>query len=619
MMAERRHSELGISIPAVMVIVILVAGITSAFLVLAMNENSVSGKSRNKMKALYCAEAGAEHAANIVRVAISTNPTAADDVLGDVTIGTWPDSVTVHYVAKKRTDLPDETDESGLYTQRQSYEILAECTVNQELGRVFRIVEARTTPIFQFLAFYNDDLEANPGPAAYWNGRIHTNGNLYLTDRDGSASTKSGHGLIIDSEHVQAVGSIYRKYKNDVETGANGRVRIRQKGTTPPANTGTNYDADKGLIDWDLGYTSDSANWSTSSQTDFGGTVKDKHTGSSEMTPPDLKSIEPDGFFHQNAADGGLVILDNEVYSGGQNITKDLENAGIITPGQSVYDAREKLSMPVMTIDVGKLMNSSYRPSNGLIYGGYSGNSASNPKSFQLVNGGTIPPSSDPKSTPNGLTFVSNSPVYVKGDYNGRTYTDADYTAGTITDKALIGTQDKSHASQPCAIIADAVNLLSNKWDNTKKAGSAAPAASHTTFNFAMIAGNRDTVNNKIYSGGLQNLPRFHENWSGITCNIKGSFVNLWRSKIADGDYGNANVFSPPKRLWDFDQTFNDPSQLPPWTPKVTKIGRTTYEEGLTRPANYDLEVEIDVKVGRRKKEDVSPSIIVEKEEDLKK
>lgn len=585
------------SLTAVMVVVILVAGIASAFLVLTMNEHSVAGKSRNKMKALYCAEAGAEHAANLIRVGISTNPDTVANLEGTITIGTWPESVVVTYLTKFRADLPETVDSAGLYTDRQSYEILAECKVKGEVGRVFRVVEAQMTPIFQFLAFYDEDLEANPGPAAYWNGRLHTNKDLYLTNRDGNAMAENGHGLIIDSEHVQAVGKVHRKYKQNVETNAHGRVRVRQKGTTPPANPGVNYDGDAGLVDFGLNLSSDSPNWTSESTSLFGGSMKDGSTGAQTMVPPDLASINPNGFFHKTAESGGLVVENGKVYKGGQDITNDLKAIDAVSTSTTIYDAREQANVPVVTLDVGKIMNSSFRPTNGLIYATESSSSASSPKGFQLVNGSTIPGKDASGASFEGLTIVSNAPVYVKGDFNGHTYTSADLASGKITDPSLVGKQDPAHPKQPCAIIADAVNLLSNNWNNTKGPGTpSAPSASPTTFNFAMIGGNGETqfqagISGQGYNGGLQNLPRFHENWSGVNCNIKGSFVNLWRSVIADGQYLNSGkIFSPPKRLWDFDVEFNDPSRLPPWTPKVTKIGRTTYEEGWTRPVDYDLE-----------------------------
>ena len=77
------------------------------------------------------------------------------------------------------------------------------------------------------------------------------------------------------------------------------------------------------------------------------------------------------------------------------------------------------------------------------------------------------------------------------------------------------------------------------------------PGASETTFNFAMVTGSYETESGR-YSGGLENLPRFHEDWSGVPCNVSGSFVNLFDSQYATGDwrYGS-DRYRAPIRAWE--------------------------------------------------------------------
>ena len=138
--------------------------------------------------------------------------------------------------------------------------------------------------------------------------------------------------------------------------------------------------------------------------------------------------------------------------------------------------------------------------------------------------------------------MVTENSIYVQGDYN---------------------TNNKVGA----AVIADAVNLLSNSWDGSKGASSSLPGASETSFNLAIITGNTETVGSK-YNGGLENLPRFHESWSGVKCNITGSFVNTWESQYANAPwrYGG-NVYKAPGRAWSYDTDFNTVANLPPFTP----------------------------------------------------
>ena len=76
------------------------------------------------------------------------------------------------------------------------------------------------------------------------------------------------------------------------------------------------------------------------------------------------------------------------------------------------------------------------------------------------------------------------------------------------------------------------------------------------------------------YNGGLENYPRLHEKWTGVTLSIKGSFVSLWNSQIATGNwvYGNPQ-YTAPNRLWDYDTDFSS-GNLPPFTPWAVLINR---------------------------------------------
>ena len=473
---------------------------------------------------------------------------------------------------------------------------------------IYKMVETTGTPLFQFLAFYNGDMEVNPGPYAHFHGRMHTNGDMYLTDRD------TRRGMVLDTDHVQAVGGMYRSYSSRnttiaggfaasaVESGATGDIWIRQMGTTPLSDSAIDAapGSDPGLVKWDLTLNSKTPGFSTTAQSSWNGTVLDGAMGAQTMVPPEIKSVLPGGYYDNQAATGGLTIRDGKAYQGSVDVTANINSAqpGTIT-SSSIYDAREQKTVNLVSLDVGKLMKTPYRPPNGILYATDSSATALSPVGLQLTNGSYIPPSGSGNS---GFTVASNLPVYVKGDYTGSTdpvtglslsRTDSSTNPPTTYHQTL----DASGAqvdTQPCAIMADAVNLLSKNWDNSKRAGSSPPDASNTTFNAAMVAGNQATVADSSlpdggYNGGLQNLPRVHENWGGIKCNIAGSFVNLWRSTIATGVYGRGNVYSPPERHWDFDQHFNNPNGTPPGMPFAISIGRTTYEEGAVRAPNYDL------------------------------
>jgi hypothetical protein len=249
------------------------------------------------------------------------------------------------------------------------------------------------------------------------------------------------------------------------------------------------------------------------------------------------------GYYHDNA-DLQIVVDASgssfKAYDGdGNDVTAYVTSAVSLS---RIYDARQANGgsgfVKVVDINVGLLQATGYYPANGLIYaahhGAGTGNSA---KGVRLKNGALLPAK---------LTVASEDPVYIQGDYN---------------------TGNASVSKKGAAVICDAVNLLSNAWTNSKSPTSGLPGASATTYNVAMITGNQDSSAGH-YNGGLENLPRFHENWTGVDCTIKGSMVNTWNSQHATSPwvYGG-NRYTAPNRIWSYDTAFNSVLNLPPFTP----------------------------------------------------
>jgi len=243
------------------------------------------------------------------------------------------------------------------------------------------------------------------------------------------------------------------------------------------------------------------------------------------------------GFFHENA---DLVVITNDDGSwdafDGNGFSVKGSLAGAITQ-TDIYDARQADGSggrtPVTEIDLAALGASGVFPPNGLLYASHYGmGEGTDAKGVILTNGSEL-------SAP--LNVVSEGAVYIEGDYN---------------------TVDKKGA----AVIGDAVSLLSTAWDGSKGPG-VLPVADHTTYNVAIVTGNHETFVGD-YNGGLENLPRFHENWGSKNCNIVGSFVNTWYSRYATGKwvYGS-DRYKAPRRNWHYDTAFNNVANLPPFTP----------------------------------------------------
>jgi hypothetical protein len=107
--------------------------------------------------------------------------------------------------------------------------------------------------------------------------------------------------------------------------------------------------------------------------------------------------------------------------------------------------------------------------------------------------------------------------------------------------------------------------------------GIGSRSATTDTVNAAFLTGNVPS-NDINYSGGVENFPRFLENWSGYNFYYNGSMVEMFPSQIANSPWpGTGSVYNPPTRDWTFDSNFSNPAEIPPLTPKVIYIQRSQW------------------------------------------
>ncbi len=164
---------------------------------------------------------------------------------------------------------------------------------------------------------------------------------------------------------------------------------------------------------------------------------------------------------------------------------------------------------------------------------------------IRLINGNTLPSA--------GLTVVTQNPMYILGNYN-------------------------SAHDYPASVMADSINILSGSWSDAQSShamDSTHRQASDTTVDAAIFTGNVPTTA-ASYSGGLENLPRFLEDWSGNTFTYNGSMVVYFSSETATGLWANAS-YNAPNRNWAFDNQFLNASKLPPGTPSIRSLTRVNW------------------------------------------
>ncbi len=535
------RNERGLATFIALILMIMLTLVGLAALKLADDEISIAGNEMNEMTCFYAAEAGLEVASAALQTDYETSITPGQTLPAGVqSLNT---DATVAYVT---TDNGAATMDkltygtmAGLHALVKTYTITSigtsltdgsQVTLEQEF-------ECALVPIFQFAVFYANDLWTTPAKDMTVTGRVHVNGNMYL---------QASQSLNFNGK-VTASGDIHHGFPSWSGVGlVGGDVNFKAgDGSLVSMNQGGSW------LDASDSY------WYDSASTRWGGNVRDQAFGQEELNVPlttaggdahlliERGSGNPDSYEHKAT----FKIIDGIPYTQIGSIWQDVSAllpAGTIT-STSFYDDREDVWVNSTDVNMALLQTSSYFPSNGVLY---ASDQRSGFNAARLVNGDDVG---------HPISIFCENPVYVKGDFN---------------------TVDK----QPAAIVADAVNFLSNDWQDSnsnKSLRTYRKVYSQTVVNASIISG--DCVpTSSSYGGGLANLPRFLEHWNSAKFTLNGSMVNLWRSTQATGKwlYGGWNeYYTAPTRDYRFDTDLEDPAKLPPETPVVRSFGRTGWKQ----------------------------------------
>jgi hypothetical protein len=189
----------------------------------------------------------------------------------------------------------------------------------------------------------------------------------------------------------------------------------------------------------------------------------------------------------------------------------------------------------------------------------------------RMINGDQLPFTRDPNGsgkTTAGLTVATPQPIYIKGDYNVQTASSAVAASALTTDTTY---------TYPAALLADAITILSDNWQDVGGAAAYQPGGSlgsrtkptPTTVNAAALEGIVVSTNSN-YSGGVENFLRMEEDWNNVILQYNGSIVVMFPSIYATSVWQQTGIYyNAPTRHWGFDYNFTDPNKLPPLTPKV--------------------------------------------------
>ena len=538
-MLRKLKNQNGMSLAMSLVLLLMLSLMAVSMLNESNKEIVVSGNETRNTNSFWAAEAGVEKATAAIRASYQSVGTPPYPLPCDTfTLGNY----TAIYNTVDNDSAVQRTLTAGAYTGLyalvKTYKVTSQGIQNStgERTEVTQVIEVALVPVYQFAVFYEGDLEIHPGPPMTLAGRVHTNSDMYLG---------SDNLLNIDS-YTTAAGNIYhdRKTGSGLPLGA-GDVKIRDAGGIYQ----NMQNSDGSWLD------SRDSNWTTASLARWGGRVEDNLHGVTKLHLPIVKLGEnidlikrgtgnPDSYEHL----AGLKVVDGQALyrisdSTWNDVTKDLEADGTISKG-SFYDGREGRYVTSTDIDIAKLNASRYFPSNGIIYASTSSRVA------RLKNGSKV-------RAP--LTVASDNPLYIWGDFN------------TVNKK-------------PASVMTDALTILSNSWDDANAKshlGLSSRVASNTTVNCCLMTGNQNTGEGSLtYNGGLENVLRFLEKWDNKTMTFRGSIVDLWNSEQAIGSWRREGYYTPPNRNWQFDTDLLDPTNLPPATPKLNILNKTSWSEG---------------------------------------
>lgn len=272
------------------------------------------------------------------------------------------------------------------------------------------------------------------------------------------------------------------------------------------------------------------------------------------------------------------------------------ESNGIVTSG--LYDKRQGQNMNLIEVDVSNLRTLVHDGTattwggseeedekdpeewwNGTVYVQFAQQNASSTRpdgvnpaksknwAVKLVNGQTIPnPTFTQRKGIYGTSIATNQSMYVEGHYNS----DGNLTTGSATEPDNSDFNGDNQEA-PAALVADAITFLSAGWnDANSKQDLSSRVAQSTEVSAAILTGlvPSGETGAKSYSGGVENFPRFLENWKNPAKEfmMRGSIVAMFESEVATEPWGKKDVYKAPMRSWGFHQEY---TETPPPGPRV--------------------------------------------------
>ena len=491
---------------------------------------------------------------------------------------------------------------------------------------VSQVFDASRVPIFQYLIFYNMNLEIDPGATMNINGPVFSNAGLW-----------SGSTVLTFNSTVWAVQSVvngandpfvtYTGTGNSTYTVRGQPISGANHVTMPVAGTNDNPTAVEAILQWPP---SAYALGSAAAYTVGGETylanfadliISNSASGmSTNLAGTNLFVYYQDSYYqstrynnNSNNWCSSIIWMTNDFYMVSNLTSKTYYNTNTVPASRWVvggvtnqvfyagysfltnvlfYDWREGWNggsgysgkgKPVWAVQFDVSRFNIWQTNTGINGGGnfnefcnlhnnhpigkvYIYNSVplstTSLPAVRIINGSQLPDSY-------GLSIATPMPLYVQGNFNT--------TEGGASDAGIPGDVVDSW---PASFLADSITVLSGSWSdvNTGKL----PSPSTTTINAACLEGivpsssTVGTTDETQYSGGVENFLRLLESWGSLYYN--GSIVVMFPSQYATNRWlETGNYYNAPSRYWTFDTNFTSEAGLPPFTPMMLTTSRSTW------------------------------------------
>lgn len=602
---RERH---GFALEATLLLLVMFSIIILAGLSAVSTMAKTSSADYRASRASYAAEGGADDIMSQLDAAMQDGIISAQDIayLQTPTLTGYRITQTTNTTGIPVSRTISSGPFAGLYSLNQPIDISVSARDSSgNKATAVLSVNAQTIPLFQFGVFYESDLEILPGAPMTFAGWVHTNGNLYVSSA--SASFQS---------QITTPDSVFWNRKD-----SNNRL----SGVTINNAAGASVN-----LDFDSRSLSGPA-FVTRSQQKFSGRLMTSAHGVRSLklplpanTPPvtlvlprvasdiqmvqDVKmSWKSDWYitidasvFNTYAAD--TVGMKNNFCSA---ITQ-LRSGSLVLPSAAAckrifkprmdafYEGREDLRPDLVDVYMDSLRiwsdSAPLTRAPRIIYFDFINTNTSTRNDYVAVRirGGAQLPKPNTSADTGGLSIVTERPMYVLGHFNTTVWRPAALMADAITFLS----------NPPNARMRDSTGLAgrcsaANGWCDIMQQAMAQRTSAGSTVNAAILAGHsatpcdyaRSGCSGGAYGGGLENFPRFLENWSGVTFRYTGSLVSLYVNRYSAGLWGNStNVgyansayYTPPTRAWSFDVNFRFPDRLPPGTPSVGTVLQTAF------------------------------------------